>query len=153
MRYWKVTFLGISNIEFDLIISNPPYSKISPKNRSRETAQILYSRFMEVSMGLLSPNGQMVYIVPRSFTNGVYFKNFRKALFAELSITNIHLFQSRKDIFVQDVLQETMIIALTKQKSRKAIVVSSCENRKDIDKRKSLKVPRKLIELGRKKRP
>ena len=143
-------FLGHYDVGyFDYVISNPPYSKISPDIVHGGDSPNLYSRFMEVSSKLLNSNGQMVFIVPRSFTNGVYFERFRSYIFQKMSTTQIHIFHSRKDIFVQQVLQEIMIISIIKAKSRKWITVSSCTNRHDIEKRVNLKVPRKLIELGK----
>jgi adenine-specific DNA-methyltransferase len=134
--------------DFDYIISNPPYSKITPKINRGGTSPNMYSRFMEVSIDLLSSNGQMVFIVPRSFTNGVYFKKFRKNLLTKLSTTQIHLFHSRKNIFTQQVLQETMIISLEKNSTSKFVSITSSTNRKDILEGAGLKISSELVELG-----
>lgn len=57
----------------------------------------------------------MVYIIPRSWTSGAYFERFRRYLFDNCVLTNVHLFESRDKVFEGDsVLQETMIIKLKK---------------------------------------
>ncbi len=135
---------------FDYIISNPPYEKISPEINHGGISPNMYSRFMEVSIDLLSSNGQMVFIVPRSFTNGVYFKNFRENLLTKLSITQIHLFHSRRKIFNQQVQQETMIISLEKNCDSRFVSITSSENREDLHKGIGINIYRELVELGRK---
>jgi len=142
-------FLTVSNVgKFDFIISNPPYSKISPKIERGGTSPNLYSRFMEVSINLLSKNGQMIYIIPRSFTNGVYFKKFRQKIFTDLSTTKIHLFNSRKNIFEQQVLQEIMIICLERNTKSTEVLVTSSLDRKDLYDLHPLKISRDIIQSG-----
>ena len=60
----------------------------------------------------------MVYIMPRSWTSGAYFKRFREYFLTEGKIVHIHLFVSRKNIFDQEgVLQETIIIKVKKSRT------------------------------------
>ena len=105
--------------EYDLVISNPPYFKIG-KDDPRAVAWSsvvngqpnIYALFMSISAELLSKSGQLVYIVPRSFASGPYFRRFREVFFQKVAPTAIHLFESRKDVFGnQTVLQENLIIA------------------------------------------
>ena len=71
--------------KFDYVIGNPPYMKI-PKNAPEATAmpEVCYGApnmyFIFAAMGLfnLKDNGEMVYIIPRSWTSGAYFKRFRQ---------------------------------------------------------------------------
>lgn len=57
----------------------------------------------------------MVYIIPRSWTSGAYFKRFRKYFLTEGKLKHIHLFVSRNKVFdKEDVLQETIIIKVQK---------------------------------------
>ncbi|MEI4332899.1 Eco57I restriction-modification methylase domain-containing protein [Streptococcus suis] len=125
--------------QFDYIISNPPYLKIS--RQSPETlgmdsiisgAPNLYFLFMALSAHCLKDNlGEMVFIVPRSWTSGAYFKKFRKYIFSELTLTNIHLFNSRDKAFsIEKVLQETVIVKFVKgvTKQFKEIFISTSEN-------------------------
>ena len=107
-----------SHAEYDLVISNPPYFKIG-KDDPRAMAwgatvhgqPNIYALFMAVSAELLSRSGELVYIVPRSFASGPYFKRFREIFFRRVAPTAIHLFESRKDVFKnQTVLQENLVI-------------------------------------------
>jgi methylase of polypeptide subunit release factors len=71
--------------KYDVVIGNPPYMKI-PKDAPEATAmpEICYGApnmyFIFAAMGLfnLKENGEMVYIIPRSWTSGAYFKRFRE---------------------------------------------------------------------------
>ena len=104
--------------EYDLVVSNPPYFKIGkddPRAMAWESAvhgqPNIYALFMAVSAELLSRSGELVYIVPRSFASGPYFKRFREVFFRRVAPTAIHLFESRKDVFKnQTVLQENLVI-------------------------------------------
>ena len=104
---------------YDLVISNPPYFKIGKDDpRAVAWASVIhgqpniYALFMTISAELLSENGKLVYIVPRSFASGPYFRRFREAFFRRVAPIAIHLFESRKDVFKnQTVLQESLVIA------------------------------------------
>ena len=107
-----------SRADYDLVISNPPYFKIR-KDDPRASARAavvygqpnIYSLFMAISAELLSESGALVFIVPRSFASGPYFKRFREVFFHIVSPSAIHLFESRKEVFKgQTVLQENLII-------------------------------------------
>lgn len=122
--------------KFDYIISNPPYFKLSKSDsRSLIADEMVYGQpniyalFMGVSARLLNPHGELIYIIPRSFAAGNYFRAFRNFFFAEVSITDIHIFESRKKMFKGDhVLQENIIIRATKKRSNSIkLTVSECE--------------------------
>jgi adenine-specific DNA-methyltransferase len=133
------------NIEyFDLIISNPPYFKIQKNDtRARVSDSIvhgqpnIYSMFLYTAAELLKENGQLIFIIPRSFTSGLYFRLFREKFFSLVQLDAVHLFESRKDAFVKDaVLQENVIISATKTKAngkQHNIVVSSSHGSSDIE--------------------
>lgn len=106
----------------DFVIGNPPYMKI-PKDAPEALAMPdvchgapnLYFLFASMSMFNLKENGEMVYIIPRSWTSGAYFKQFRKKLLEEGALEHIHLFVSRDKVFEKEsVLQETIIIKAKK---------------------------------------
>ena len=107
-----------SRADYDLVISNPPYFKIrkdDPRASAREAVVYgqpnIYSLFMAISAELLSESGDLVFIVPRSFASGPYFKRFREVFFRRVFPSAIHLFESRKEVFKgQTVLQENLII-------------------------------------------
>lgn len=128
---------------FDYIIGNPPYLKLS-KDAAEVQAmpQVCYGApnlyFLFWAMGIynLKESGELVYIIPRSWTSGAYFAKFRQYLFSHCVITNIHSFVSRKKVFNQeDVLQETMIIKVKKTTIKPELIhmsSSSCADFRDI---------------------
>lgn len=116
--------------KYDFVIGNPPYMKI-PKDAPEATAmpEVCYGApnlyFIFASMGLfnLCESGELVYIIPRSWTSGAYFKRFREYFLTEGKLEHIHLFVSRNKVFDKEsVLQETIIIKVKRQvKSQKQL--------------------------------
>ena len=104
---------------FDIVIGNPPYFKISRTDpRALALAEVvhgqpnIYALFMAASVALLRQGGQFVFITPRSFASGPYFRKFRTMFFRMLQPTHIHVFDSRREAFRRDeVLQENIILA------------------------------------------
>lgn len=102
---------------FDVAIMNPPYFKIAGDSaHARVMGQVvhgqpnIYTLFMAVAADLLGRRGELVAITPRSFTNGLYFRGFRRWFFERMVLRRIHLFESRKDTFRDaNVLQESVI--------------------------------------------
>lgn len=109
---------------YDIVISNPPYFKISKEDKRAAIAKSviwgqpnIYSIFMMAAAKLLKDNGELIFITPRSFTSGNYFRSFREAFFNDIELQQIHLFGSRTDTFDRDsVLQETLILKGRKHK-------------------------------------
>ncbi len=106
--------------EFDAVIMNPPYFKLgaeSPHALAMGEAfrgnTNIYMLFMARAAELLRPGGEMVAITPRSFCNGLYFRNFRRWFFSRMGLRHVHLFECRRSTF-DDVLQES-IITLTER--------------------------------------
>lgn len=155
------TLFGNQTInKFDYIISNPPYFKISKSDSRAMVAEELvygqpniYALFMGLSAKLLSQSGELIFITPRSFAAGNYFQAFRKAFFNEVSIADIHIFESRNKMFKGDnVLQENIIVRATKERNKTiSLSVSECE--KDINSAKiSVFKTEELIDLNSKER-
>lgn len=125
--------------KYDYIISNPPYFKISKSDARASIAKELvygqpniYSIFMGLSAKLLKPSGELIFITPRSFAAGNYFKAFRNSFFNDVSITDIHIFESRNKMFKNDnVLQENIIVRATNEKSS-IIKVSVSKSMEDL---------------------
>lgn len=106
---------------FDIAIMNPPYMKLSSGDPCRQMVlrrhgfdcPNLYAAFLAVATALLQDDGQLVAITPRSFTNGLYFTNFRKALMSRAAFRRAILFDRRDQLFrSSSVLQETIIFSL-----------------------------------------
>ncbi len=102
----------------------------------------LYAVFVWLSMLLLEPGGQMVAITPRSFCNGPYFKKFRATFLRMMSLTRIHVFESRKKAFGDDgVLQENIIYHATREPQQPKYVTISASAGLEFDKTRTLSVP------------
>lgn len=118
---------------FTHVIMNPPYKKIHSKSLHRKIleglnlhAPNLYAAFIALAIKLLRPNGELVAIVPRSFCNGPYFREFRKLLLSELSLEKIHIFDSRANAFkANKVLQENIIFHAIKKKQSAEVTITS----------------------------
>ncbi len=102
---------------FDVVIANPPYFKI-PKcdPRAQGATSVvrgqpnIYALFMAAGAVLLRDGGEFLFITPRSFASGPYFRLFRERFFSNVRPQAIHVFGSRRDAFGRDeVLQENII--------------------------------------------
>ncbi|MBA3046133.1 MAG: N-6 DNA methylase, partial [Euryarchaeota archaeon] len=89
---------------YDYIISNPPYYKLNKNSPESIVMEELvsgqpniYSFFMALSTKILRPGGEMVFITPRSFCSGLYYSKFRKWFLNHMELSNIHIFESRKE--------------------------------------------------------
>ena len=70
----------------------------------------------------------MVFLTPRSYFSGAYFKEFRKWFFDQITPLRIHVFGSRK-VFKKDrVLQEMVILKGFKGQSQTSTVMISCSH-------------------------
>lgn len=135
----KNSFFPLETRNFNAIIMNPPYRKINSDSKERrllrsvgiETTN-LYTAFLWLAIKLLSDNGELVAIIPRSFCNGSYYKNFRIDFLKAMSIRRIHIFESRKITFHEDdVLQENIILHAVKSKSKSEFVTISSSSGPD----------------------
>jgi hypothetical protein len=120
---------------FDLVIANPPYLKISKDDpRARAAKSVvhgqpnIYGLFMAVGAALLKHCGDFIFITPRSFASGPYFRLFREVFFSTVRPLRAHVFTSRREAFSRDeVLQENVILHARVEdgwaKKRKAHVI------------------------------
>lgn len=127
--------------QFDIVISNPPYFKLSIDDKRSKVAKVvinghpnIYALFMALSAKLLKENGELIFITPRSYAAGRYFKIFREYFFRIIDLDKVHLFVSRRDTFSRDkVLQETVIIKGTKRpEPEPRVTISSSSGLKDL---------------------
>lgn len=115
---------------FDFAIMNPPYAKVATRSKHRMlTAQVtcevtnLYAAFVALTVQSLREGGRLVAITPRSFTNGPYFKPFRKHLAERTAFETVDLFESRSTLFADtDVLQENLIYSLIRTSDQASTV-------------------------------
>ncbi len=144
---------------FDVAISNPPYFKI-PKSDPRAISASavihgqpnIYALFMAASASALKPGGQFVFITPRSYTSGPYFRLFRERFFGLMKPHAVHVFDSRTDAFKRDdILQENVITKAYREEgwseksNRGHVWISASNGSGDFNKSKVRKVQTDLI--------
>lgn len=147
-------------IKYDVVIGNPPYMKI-PKDAPEASAMpaVCYGApnlyFIFASMGLfnLKDDGELVYIIPRSWTSGAYFKRFREYFLTQGKLEHIHLFVSRNKVFdKEEVLQETIIIKVKKTSSTpNTVTITSSQSNNDFQNITKLDVPYDVVVSGEEK--
>jgi len=141
---------------FDFVISNPPYFKIAKDDpRARAAAKIIYGQpniyalFMALSARLLKEHGEIIFITPRSYASGPYFKSFREFFFNEVIPLQFHLFNSRTEAFDRDaILQENLIIhakRISKGDSEKKVTISYSNGTRDLGSVKTRTLPLKRV--------
>ncbi len=109
--------------KFDVVVANPPYFKINKSDpRAVAVREVvhgqpnIYALFMAVSAAMLRLGGSFVFIVPRSFTSGAYFRRFRSVFFSMIRPVCVHVFDSRRNTFRRDgVLQENVVLSGIRQ--------------------------------------
>jgi adenine-specific DNA-methyltransferase len=129
---------SVDRIQFEIgkrfthAILNPPYKKINTSSEHRlalrnvgiETVN-LYTAFLALAILQMESDGEIVIIIPRSFCNGPYYRPFRELMLAKCSIDHVHIFESRSKAFKDDeVLQENIILKLTREKSQGQVTLS-----------------------------
>ena len=148
---------GTAEPKFDLVIGNPPYRKLAkaaPEARALPDvcygAPNLYFLFAAMSLFNLKTAGELVYIIPRSWTSGAYFERFRSKLLTMGTLEHIHLFVSRDKVFTQEsVLQETVIIKVKKTTERpELITISTSQSSSDFSALTSFQVPYRTVVQG-----
>lgn len=143
--------------KFDLVIGNPPYMKI-PKDAPEAMAMPdvcygapnLYFLFASMSLFNLKDNGEMVYIIPRSWTSGAYFKRFRQKFLDDGALEHIHLFVSRDKVFEKEsVLQETIIIKVKKTTIKPdSITITTTQSNADFSQKTVFDAPYSIVVNG-----
>ena len=135
--------------QYDIVIGNPPYKKVAKDAPEAHLlsevchgAPNLYFLFATMGVKNLKTDGEMVYIIPRSWTSGAYFERFRQWLFAHATLDYIHLFASRDKVFDKEsVLQETMIIRLRGGvRPQPTVTISTTATSRDFSQRRTMTV-------------
>ncbi|UVK41821.1 Eco57I restriction-modification methylase domain-containing protein [Mesorhizobium sp. AR07] len=132
--------------KFTHAILNPPYKKINTASHHRaclsaiglETVN-LYAGFVGLGIAMMEEGGELVAIIPRSFCNGPYYQPFRQFIFRHASIRQIHLFDARNKAFKGDgVLQENIIIHLTRGEEQGEVTISTSTDDTFLDYRETI---------------
>ncbi|MDP4115648.1 MAG: Eco57I restriction-modification methylase domain-containing protein, partial [Bacteroidota bacterium] len=127
---------------YDYVISNPPYYKITKYDQKLKDVlpQLseqpnIYFLFLYESALRLKEGGEMVFLIPRSFFSGGFFKQFRDILLNIVSFETIHLFQDNKELFEDSgVLSEFVIIKAVKNSLlEEHLLKITCSSREEED--------------------
>lgn len=155
---FQENLLAAKNPEkYDYVIGNPPYLRVMRDNPAARAmpkvvhgAPNLYFLFASMSLFNLKNNAEMVYIIPRSWTSGAYFKAFREYFLNVGKIESIHLFVSRDKVFnSEQVLQETMIIKVRKSAEKpENVLITSTNSSSDFENITKLSVPYDAVVSG-----
>lgn len=125
-KLWKSNETKLSQEvlkKYDIIISNPPFKKINKSSKENIYFPKLiigqpniYHLFIALSLKLLNEKGQYIVISPKNYLGGSYTQNLRKFIFQEYSLVYLHLFDERKKVFGNEVLQEICVASFLKDK-------------------------------------
>jgi len=126
-------FGGTASPTVTQAILNPPYRKIATCSRERQLLDSLgmetsnlYAAFVWLALRQLVDGGELSAIVPRSFCNGPYFRDFRQNLVTESTFHRVHVFDSRTEAFGRDeVLQENILFHLTRKNGKRPSITVS----------------------------
>lgn len=142
---------------YDVVIGNPPYLKLA-KSAPEAMAMAdvcygapnLYFLFAMMSLFNLKVGGQLVYIIPRSWTSGAYFRKFREKFLSMGVLEHIHLFVSRDKVFEKDsVLQETMIVKVRRGSYEPdSVLLSSTQSNGDFEQLEQFSAPYSTVVSG-----
>lgn len=143
--------MAVIKVKYDIIIGNPPYKKVR-KDAPEAVANIsfvhgqpnVYGLFLGKGMKLLNNNGQLIFLVPRSFFNGKYFCRIREFMHQNFSLTFIHSFESRSKVINNEILQEIVIVKIEKRKVNNVMINHSL-GIDDIETGASFTVEKELI--------
>lgn len=144
-----------ANSKYDIVLGNPPYGKL--RNTSEEAKIMksivfgqcnIYFLFLAMAISLLKTSGELVFILPRSFLSGKYFKKFRLWMLEQVTISHIHHFESRYNVFQGEIIQEIIIIKVIKNLKGydgTLIKITSSSSNSDLDKLQIIEVSPEII--------
>lgn len=124
----KSIFDALLDAQFNRVILNPPYKKIAPTTIATSSGGVkvtnLYTAFLVTAIQAMAEGGECVAIIPRSWMNGDYFKDFRKWMLNECSLDVIAVYGSRQEHFKDmNILQEIMLLKVSKRAQAKKVTV------------------------------
>ena len=102
----------IPEVKYDLIIGNPPYFVMKKDDVSTEYYDYfdgrpnIFTLFIVKSLHMLNPDGILSFILPKSFTNCLYYDKLRKYITDKYSI--LQLLDCSDDSFIE-TKQETIL--------------------------------------------
>jgi tRNA1(Val) A37 N6-methylase TrmN6 len=116
---------------YDLIIGNPPYFVCKKESIPSKYAEYISGRpnifglFIIHSLQLLSPNGILAFVIPKSFLNSAYYANIRNYIKKTCDIIAIEDYEAVNDFI--DTEQSTFGLIIKKiEKERLMIETANC---------------------------
>lgn len=112
---------ALTEQRFDLIIGNPPYSKVWSAGAARISALAgkadlgghtnLYALFVLRSLDWLKPGGGLAFVLPTSFIAGPYYKGLRQEILERANVLRIDMHSERENLFI-DAIQDVCLLVL-----------------------------------------
>jgi adenine-specific DNA-methyltransferase len=121
--YYKEIFENNSSLsKYDVIISNPPFFKLSNSDPKVTLAKNIlyglpniYTIFFYISTNIVKQEGALYFLIPRSFCSNSFFKQYREHFIKYIKFQKIHLFSAEDPIFdSHSVLYEFIFISAIK---------------------------------------
>jgi len=110
-------------VKYDLIIGNPPYFVMKKDDVSAEYYDYfdgrpnIFTIFIVKSLQMLNPDGILSFILPKSFTNCLYYDKLRKYIADKYTI--LELIDCSDDSFIETKQETILFIVQNNQKSVK----------------------------------
>lgn len=125
---------------FDFVVGNPPYGKVpSSDPRVRHFKDTVYGHanmygmFLQFALEHLCAKGKLGFIVPKSFTSGLYFKRLREFMLRHIHLDEILTFNSRTDVFHHsNILQETVVLMGSRGGSSLTVILKGAQDHRSL---------------------
>jgi adenine-specific DNA-methyltransferase len=123
-------FLTYENGKYDLIIGNPPYFVMSKDHVPEKYSDFVIGRpnifgiFIIHALSMLSENGILSFIIPKSFLNASYYSKIRDYIHSTCTILDIIDFEENNDFL--ETQQATLGLIIQK-KTQEIISIESCK--------------------------
>lgn len=110
-----------SDLNFDLIIGNPPFFRIEPNDKNEICNCVSYghnyihSIFIHWAIQHLKENGRSILFLPQSILSGFYYQKLRKELLEKCNLDMIVSDKAHEKSFL--VQQDIMILYFSKQRN------------------------------------
>ncbi len=113
--------------KFDLIVGNPPFYVMKKQDLDKCYSKYFTGRpnifiaFIIKSLGMLSDNGILSFILPKNFLNALYYEKTRRYIYENFKI--LHLLECN-DKYIE-TQQETILLICQKVKKTKTMAIKN----------------------------
>jgi len=136
INYFNMDFLKINiHNKYNYIIMNPPYKKVNVSDVPQNLLKYVYGQpnlyhlFIANVIDKLTNDGVISIISPKNYLSGMYTEKLRDYIINNLSITKIHTFNDRRNVFKNKITQEVCIVQINKVKNENVIIAYNNEPR------------------------